>query len=77
MEWYEVEYSQLAPGDENVLEVGKGGKYLEWQERVNEFYFKNNRLSHTAICTRLASELGTNPETLRRNTKSPAKLKKK
>ena len=49
----------------------KAKKHLIWQERVDELYSKNNRLSHFAICMRLAPELGTSGANLRRRTDNP------
>lgn len=52
---------------------GKSKKYLIWQDRVDELYSKNNKLSHLNICMRLAPELGTSSENLRRRTDNPTK----
>ena len=43
-------------------------QYEDWQNRVNEYSRRNKGLSHSAICTQIASEFGCSPETIRKNT---------
>lgn len=73
-DWVESE-EEFKPLQQNE-EVGESAaKYDKWQEAVNNEYAKNKRLSHSAVCARLASGLGTSAENLRRRTTHPKKLK--
>lgn len=68
----EIEPKQVQQEEETT---DKDSKYVKWQEAVNNEYEKNHRLSHSAICVRLAKSLNTSPETLRRRTQKPRRLK--
>ncbi len=68
----EIEPKQVKQEEETT---DKDSKYVKWQEAVNNEYAKNNRLSHSAICVRLAKSLNTSPGTLRRRTQNPRRLK--
>ena len=74
-EWFDRNKIELPAGfpksDKSQENKPKSEKYERWQNRVDKEYSKNKRLSHSGVCTRLASELGTTPENLRRRTSSP------